>query len=97
MVVAAVAVISFILILMLGLVELSPLVAVLATMCFLIFSLTTLNALVKFNEKLKTKRTAEMDHQTIRQLLDVVSFKNLRPTLITNGLFVGTFVLFTIA
>ena len=97
LVVAAVAVISFILILMLGLVELSPLVAVLATMCFLIFSLTTLNALVKFNEKLKTKRTAEMDHQTIRQLLDVVSFKNLRPTLITHGLFVGTFALFTIA
>ena len=97
MVVAAVAVISFVLLLMLGLVELSPLVAVLATMCFLIFSLTTLNALVKFNEKLKTKRTAEMDHQTIRQLLDVVSFKNLRPTLITHGLFVGTFALFTIA
>ena len=94
---AIISTISFVLLLMLGIIELSPFVATLGILTFLIFGLTNLNTMIKFSAKLKTKRIEEMHYESIWELIGLVTFKNLKSILLTHGLFLATFSLFLIA
>ena len=94
---AIISTISFVLLLMLGIIELSPFVATLGILTFLIFGLTNLNTMIKFSAKLKTKRIEEMHYESIWDLIGLVTFKNLKSILLTHGLFLATFSLFLIA
>lgn len=92
---AIMIVVTFTSLVMVSLISLTPFIGVLGVICLIIFSLTNLNALTKYHEKLKTKRIEDLNSKSIRLLINLVTFKNLKSTLIVNGFIIGSLVLFT--
>ena len=90
-----ISVVTFTSLVMVSTVALSPIISTLGMISLIIFSLTNLNSLNKYHEKLKTKRIEEMNLKSIKLLINLVTFKNLKSTLIVNGFIGGTLILFT--
>lgn len=89
--------ISIFTMMMFGLVSISPIMSSILFITFALFLLSTLNSLIRYQQKFKTKKIYEMDKQTIKKIVDLVTFKNLKSTLtigLINLLAFSIFVVF---
>lgn len=89
-------VVCFITMLMFGFVTLSVHISTVLLFVFVLFVLNQLNSFIRYNEKLKSRRIEELDKLSIKNLIDRVTFGNLKSTLIINGITVLSFIIFTL-
>lgn len=94
--IAIVYVVNVMMMLMFGFLTMTPIVSSILIVTFGLFILTTLTSLIRYNQKLKSKRIQEMDSKTITNTIDLVTFKNMKSTLIFNGICLISFIVFAI-